>query len=147
MLFKIFDDYYVEGNIFPGLLIGFIFGIIVPIILPTESILVKTSSNKIECLQDNNNVSGSFFVGCGSVNNSMKYTYYYDCGDSTFVMAQLDVENVKIKYTNERPYVEKFEYKKTDKWINSFSFELRRPKYIIHIPKGSIMNNYNLDAK
>lgn len=134
------------ANWFFGFFAGFMLGIFVPIALPTESIPVTKTYN-IECLQDNSNVSGSFFIGCGSVNNEMKYSYYYDCGDSTYVLEQIDVDDVKIKYTNEKPHIDKIKYKQTDNWINLFSFELRNPTYIIYVPKGSIMNNYNLDTK
>ena len=143
------DDWW-PSNLFFGILyglfLGLIFGLITSFFLPNDTKPVVTTY-QIECLQDNSNVSGSFFIGCGSVNNRMKYTYYYDCGDSTYVLEQIDVDDVKIKYTNEKPYVDKIKYKQTDNWINLFSFELRNPTYIIYVPKGSIMNNYNLDTK
>lgn len=139
------DDWWLP-NLFFGVWIGLFLGLITSFSLPTDTKPVVTTY-QIECLQDNNNVSGSFFIGCGSVNSRMKYTYYYDCGDSTYVLEQIDVDRATIKYTNDKPHIDKIKMVQTDNWINLFSNHCSLSKYIIYVPKGSIMNNYNLDAK
>lgn len=49
---------------FVGIVVGAVIGLIVAIMLPVDT-YDKHYSLNIETLQDNNSVSGNFFLGCG----------------------------------------------------------------------------------
>jgi len=101
-------------------------------------------------LQDNNSVSGSFFLGSGYINGEMKYVFYYET-DGGYKMKQIDYDKALIKYTNETPKVETYREVQTDAFINKFSVYMSgcgcNNKNIIYVPKGTIKQNYNLDAQ
>ena len=60
-----------------GGLIGGVIGVIIMLALPMKT-EINTYTYKIETLQDNNSVSGSFFLGSGSIEGKMKYVFYYE---------------------------------------------------------------------
>jgi len=134
-----------------GLLIGFmgvIVGVGIAIFIPSKT-EIKETVYKIEALQDNNTVSGSFFLGCGQINGDMKYVFYYQDSDSLFKLKQLPYEIVSIKYSNETKVTRYEEVLQKDALINKFSLGCGcgYPTYVIEVPKGTIINNYTLDAK
>ena len=133
------------------------------------------SSSKIIALKDNNLLSGTFFLGCGSINND-EYYYYYtvsDEGDIEFNKLSATHDNVKLRYCgdNEQPRVETY-YEtvntvlitKPNIWNLSISDYISYHKYsvgdvidnqiqdwhqqtIIYIPEGSIEQNYKIDME
>lgn len=137
---------YLFNSIF-GIAIGALIGLMVALMLPMKT-YDKHSSLNIENLQDNNSVNGDFFLGCGQIEGKMKYVFYYE-ENGLYRMMQLDYEKVKIKYTEGSPKVNVIENYPTDSFINYFALDLDAfdLNYIIEVPKGTIQNNYNLDAK
>jgi hypothetical protein len=133
------------------------------------------SSSKIIALKDNNLLSGTFFLGCGSINND-EYYYYYtvsDEGDIEFNKLSATHDNVKLRYCgdNEQPRVETY-YEtvntvliaKPNIWNLSINDYISYHKYsvgdvvtsdinewhkqtIIYIPEGTIQQDYNIDMK
>tara|TARA_R110000782_G_C14630275_1_gene394341 strand:+ start:43 stop:546 length:504 start_codon:yes stop_codon:yes gene_type:complete len=148
-----YKDFGLEVEVFMfgffGLMFGCFIGFITAIALPTE-VLKEDSPNikELVSLQDGSSVSGNFFLGCGSINGSMKYTYYYEVEKDLFKMGRTDYDRVLIKYDS-IPRLETFRYVQTDYWLNWFSIDLGqiKPQYIFHVPKGTIKNDYNLDAQ
>lgn len=136
------------GALFGGI-IGFAIGIIIALAIPSKMETV-IDTYYLEALQDNNNVSGSFFLGSGSINGEIKYVFYYET-DGGYRMEQLSYDKTLIKYTNETPKVEFYRQEQTDAFINKFSVRVRGcgcdSKNIIYVPKGTIKQNYNLDAQ
>lgn len=129
-----------------ALLIGALIGVVVAIVLPAKTEIVKTTYN-LETLQDNNSVKSSFFLGCGQIDGKMKYVFYYE-RDGFYKLEQVDYEEVKVKYSDEKPKVERFNRKYVkDAFINNFAFDDNSyQEYIIYVPKGTIRQNYTLDA-
>ena len=108
----------------------------------------KNYSLNIETLQDNNSVSGNFFLGCGQIECKMKYVFYYE-ENGLYRMMQLDYNLVQIKYSDGKPKVNVTENYPSKTFINNFAIDLDAfdKTYIIEVPKGTIKNNYNLDAQ
>lgn len=146
-----FDDirdifYYLFFGI-AGAILGGIIGLLIALSLPAKTEIVKTTYN-LEALQDNNSVKGSFFLGSGQIEGKMKYVFYYE-KDGYYKLEQADYEEVKVKYSDEKPKVERFNrnYVK-DALINHFAIDLNSyQEYIIYVPKGTIKQNYSLDAQ
>jgi hypothetical protein len=130
-----------------GLLIGGFFGFITAIaIIPSETETITDDILYLEALQDNNSIEGNFFLGCGRVNGEMKYIFYYKT-DGGYKMGELN-KNVLIKYTNERPRIEIYKKIKTDAYTWSIYLEgCDCENTVIYVPKGTIKQYYNLDAK
>lgn len=131
-------------------IIGIFVGLLVAIALPMQT-YDKHYSYDIENLQDNGSVDGQFFLGCGHIEGKMKYVFYYQ-EDSLYQMAQLDHDKVRIRYTDGTPKVnvtEIFPVCGDSAFINYFAVDMDVfiKTYIIDVPKGSIRNGYELDAK
>ena len=127
--------------------IGMYVGLMVAVILPAKTIKMK-EVYVIECLQDNPSTQGSFFLGSGRVDGTFKYVFYYKYEDG-FQMKLVDYNDAIVKYSDENPRVERYFNKpKENELINLFALD--RPdysKYYIYVPKGSIKQNYTLDAQ
>lgn len=143
--FRDFIDYIMSS--FIGGLLGGAFGLISAIMLPMDT-YDKHYSLNIETLQDNNSVIGNFFLGCGQIEGKMKYVFYYE-ENGLYRMMQLDYNLVQIKYSDSKPKVNVTENYPSDAFINNFAIDLDvfYKTYIIEVPKGTIKNNYNLDAQ
>lgn len=127
-----------------GMGLGFLISIFIP--FQYEKELDKTLY--IHNIQDNQSVSGSMFLGGGSIGGTMKYTFYCE-SDGFIELKQVRHYRAKIKYTNGKPKVNVFKYVGNGSKINYFALPDDRPptEYVIYIPKGTIEHNYNLDAK
>jgi len=139
------SDYIMSS--FIGILLGGALALIVAIILPMDT-YDKHYSLNIETLQDNNSVSGNFFLGCGQIEGKMKYVFYYE-ENGLYRMMQLDYNLVQIKYSDGKPKVNVTENYPSGAFINKLAIDLDafHKTYIIEVPKGTIKNNYNLDAQ
>ena len=128
-------------------ILGICIGFIVAISLPEKTIKMK-EVYVIECLQDNPSTQGSFFLGCGRVDGTFKYAFYYKYEDG-FRMNLVDYNDAIVKYSDENPRVERYFNKpKENELINLFALDLPSySKYYIYVPKGSIKQNYTLDAQ
>ena len=148
-----YKDFGLEREVFAfgffGACFGSLFGLIISFAIPTEVLKEETPEiRQLVSLQDGSSVSGSFFLGCGSVEGTMKYTYYYEVEKDLFKMGRIDYSKALIKYDS-TAYLETFRYVQTDYWLNWFSIDIKqiKPQYIFHVPEGTIKNNYNLDAQ
>lgn len=105
-----------------------------------------TSSYKIFALQDNQNTAGSFFLGSGTLDGVMKYTYMVETYDG-YLMQSIEADTVTIKYSND-PKIETFTREFTNSTVKFlFIAPIGGSKQIISIPEGSIKNGYNVDLK
>ena len=140
-----FEDYVLVS--IEAILIGGIIGTAVAFALPAKTEIVKTNYN-LEALQDNNSVKGSFFLGSGQIEGKMKYVFYYE-NDGYYKLEQADYNEVKVKYSDEKPKAERFNRKNVkDAFINNFAIDCNcYQEYIIYVPKGTIKQNYSLDAQ
>lgn len=108
----------------------------------------KTNEIQIIALQDNGKVSGSFFLGSGSIDGKMQYTYMTKDNNNEMEMKQIDIDHASLIYSN-TPKVEEYE-KFFDKKIIKFFFgdqTFYSTKYKIYIPERTIKENYNVDLK
>lgn len=140
-----YDSFFIFNHFF-GLLIGASIGVAISIALPMDT-YINIHSYKIEALQDNNSVNSSFFLGSGIIEGRMKYVFYIE-ENGEYRLNQIDYKDASIKYSDT---VQLLEYKvcASKALINKFAIDrdLGDKYYVIEVPKGTIKNNYNLDAQ
>lgn len=127
---------------------GFVLSILIALLIPLKTITVKYSC-EIEAIQDNGSISGSFFLGSGHVNGGISY-YLYVKGDNGIGMIKIDADNALIHYSDNPHIVILKQEEDKNSLRNKFSIRPTHEQdneYDIYIPKGSIRNDFTLDAK
>lgn len=137
---------YAVNSLF-GLIFGCFAGILISIILPMET-YVETKTANIESLQDNSSIKGSFFLGSGNINGTMKYVFYIE-ENGYYSMMEVEHNKAKIKYVESEPRVIISRNRSTKSLINKFAIDVDcwDDSYIIEVPRNTIKNNYILDAQ
>lgn len=156
-VYYVWGDYSIYDTLLESIVIGLLLGALLSLsglligigisyALPQKNIRA-TEIYKLEALQDNNGIHGYFFIGCGNIDNKMQYVYYYEKNGSYYNDA-IETKGVEIKYVDSNYRIEKYYDKAVEKaFINYFALDGENPTYILFIPKGSIKNNYALDAQ
>lgn len=146
-----YDFVEIVGKIIATIfIVGFagLIGLAVAFSLPMKT-TTKVDTYKIVCLQDNNSTNGSFFLGTGLVEGKMKYVFYYE-QDGVYKMNQTDYNNTSIKYSDSIK-VERYRQEEVKSFINYFAYDditsESDMEFIIYVPKGTVKNNYSLDAQ
>lgn len=146
---KIIQNGTAISFLFMCLCIGVLFGLLIAIALPEKKHYVKTTYI-IENLQDNSNIQGRFFLGSGQVGEKMVYSFYYN-DNGRIKLEQINSSFASIYYYKGTPKIVRYEQKKIKGvLINYFAIDAAASycyKYEILIPKGTIKQNYNLDAQ
>jgi len=126
--------------------ITLIISTIVAILLPYEYHTEKTIY-ELESLEDGQYKNGTFYLGCGKVNDKLKYTFYYK-DNGYFKLEQLNPNYTKIKYAPKPKYII-YKTVRTNNLYNGFVVGINwtEKSYVLCVPKGTIKNNYYLDAK
>lgn len=128
--------------------IAALIGLGIAFILPMKTV-TKIDTYNIVSLQDNNSTNGSYFLGTGTIKGEMKYVFYYE-ENGTYKMKQTDYNNTSIKYSDSVK-VEIYRKEEVKAFINWFAIDdicsESNMQFIIYVPKGTIKNNYSLDAQ
>lgn len=98
-------------------------------------------------LQDNNSVSGTFFLGCGSIGESTYYVCYMETSEG-YKLKRVYYNDATIKFISDTPYIV---YNISIKHSSNFALDIDGAEtvtsYIFEVPKGTIKNEYKLDAQ
>jgi len=108
----------------------------------------------ISSLSINSSISGNFCLGSGTIN---AVEYYYFVSNSNFGYKISKIENDDNTYVkedchnNNKPFIEYTKYKavKINWFLNLFlnkSFFDKDGEVIIHVPKNTVVKNYNVDV-
>ena len=103
-----------------------------------------TTDTRIYSLRTESSLSGSFFLGCGSIEGTLSYIYYADAGNGGMLLKTIPSAGVVI-YQDEadNPYLRTFTTSdvnvKTGEREYSI-FDLKQHE--IHIPPGSVIQEY-----
>lgn len=92
-------------------------------------------------------LNGRFYLGSGYVGSSMKYSFYYEQSDDNYKLMQIDADLASIKISD-TPQITSYVKCYTDSRINDWVIKINyHTYYIIEVPRGSIKENFNLDAQ
>lgn len=138
------DDIWSVIGVFT--VITFCISLVVASLLPYQY-HTKQTVYKLESLEDGQGQSGTFFLGCGKINEELKYSFYYK-DKGYFKLEQLNPSYTKIKYEPNPRYII-YTTVETDNLYNKFviGFFFEDESYVLCVPKGTIKNNYYLDTK
>lgn len=114
--------------------------------VPQKDEYVLDSQLELVALQDNNGIHGDFFLGSGFIESELYYVFYYKYEDKEGAGFKTD----RILAKNAIVY----EQIRNDGLVKIYKFSrggfLRKTvfeRYEIFIPKGSILRQFQLDAK
>jgi len=126
------------------LLFGAVFSSIIGENLPSTYTL--TSSTPIVALKDNQITDGHFFLGCGTVDEDLRY-YYAENSSRGYRIKSVDVDNCYILYDDDNPRVERYDavaFKKKRHYIYAMPYGYY---YNLYIPHGSIKTEFKVDLE
>lgn len=128
-----------------GLILWFLIGSIIGCFMPTVDI---KETKELYALQDGNEISGSFFLGCGRIDEEMHYAYIVkeDRGKQIQTL-KIDTNDIYLNDNADTPtldiYSKDFKYE----WMYWFAMPTIGYEYVFNIPSGSIDYEYNIDLK
>lgn len=106
------------------------------------------STQKIYCLNDSTNINGKMYLFSGSIDENDVYKMYVDNNGGKSLL-KVDANN-SIIYEDNKTEIQTYECKFQNKYVVFILGEVTMfspNKYEIHIPKGSITTEYNVDLK
>ena len=113
--------------------------------ISSNEIIYEETATPIVALEDNAASRGQFFLGTGA-NKSDIYYYYMIDTERGYVMKNVKACDAYIKYdTNPRIVIESG--RGFNHWYNYIWAIPVSARYIIYVPEGTILNNYNIDLK
>lgn len=106
----------------------------------------KVSDTQIIALKDNQNLSGSFYIMGGYVDEELYY-YYATETEFGYKTEKISSDNTYIKYTNEKPHIEEY----NGDFANDIWYMVASPlvnsRYIIYCPEGTITTEFAVDLE
>ena len=114
--------------------------------------------SELASLADGSSVSGSFFLGSGSVESEPVFFFYRQQGNGSFRLEHRDADKVSIVETSSDPRMVTLcvDYSHVPTWFEWPLFNSSPPTYedcrdddptTFYVPEGSIKSNYILDAQ
>lgn len=101
-------------------------------------------SQSLKILRSGDGTSGQFYLGSGYINSYLSYFYYTQDSDGAIIGNSLMANQVKIYQDDSRnPRIESYTYHLSG-WWGFFFIATHGCTSIIHIPPGSINNNYQV---
>lgn len=136
-------------NIFLGCFIALCGGVLVLFLGGLVSFFVPHTftyeERPLSALQDGSTTEGSFFLGTGVIDEEQVYTYYMQEGKG-FKLDNSPADQVTVFQDTEKPYaLKQKDCKSKAEWLVFCVTDNRVTE--IHVPKGTIKNNFVLDAK
>ena len=128
-----------------GLLTWLLLGSIIGCFLPT----VETKeTQELYALSDNYEMYGSFFLGCGSIDEEQHYIYIIKENKGKQVKNIEVNDNVYLNDTIEdTPTLDTYITILKYDWMYWFAFPSEDKTYVFNIPSGSIDYEYNIDLE
>lgn len=124
-----------------GLLLSFIMiCFITNMVAAFQGDYVTILTQPLKAIGIDEDLHGSFFLGCGSINSEDKFIYIAKVDNLGYKIQEVDIDNCYIVEEDiEQPYLEISNIKWRDWVVTS------KDRYIFHIPPNSIKENYEVN--
>jgi hypothetical protein len=130
---------------FFGVLLSTMFGLIAVNTVKTKNVVIQ--QHELIQLKLNSKVEGSFFLGCGSIENNQYYFGYTKDENGEISLNKYATDYAKIVYTEDVPKAQTIHKEPVNKiWSNIFVL-LYKDYYRIFIPEDSIISSYDVNIK
>jgi len=126
-----------------GAVVGLALNIPFEYALPTRLDHVKNIA--LISMRNGNEISGSFFLGCGTVDEKTYYYYYASLGNGRYVLEKKATESAVIIEEDRSDGLLQISVYAIDRSWRSWVFSDILYKYEFHIPQGSIQRNFTLN--
>jgi hypothetical protein len=104
------------------------------------------SDTKIIALKDNQNVSGSFYIMGGYVDEDLYY-YYATETEFGYKTEKVKANNAYIKYTDGETHIERYVGEFANEKNNLWGFPICDDRYIIYCLDGTVTNEFIVDLE
>lgn len=153
--FEIPEVMEVVAGVFVGSICGVILAMILGMIFYSgvDHTTIERGAN-LENMVDNTETQGAFFLGSGSIDGEPMYSWYEETKTNTFKRRDVEAYQADIHYITDGDVPH---YTKTighyrdgflQPWgLNMLPGETSIRHYDFYIPRGSITNEYRLDAQ
>ena len=150
------DLWFSEGM--AGAVVGAIMGVIIAFLiggLIANKIPLPPERHTMVNIADNTEIHGTFFLFSGSIDEEPVYAWYEKTGPNTYKRRSVSSDNAEVHYltNDEAPYYEINRFKYEEGFLKTWYFNLSSGKpytgedYDFYVPKGTITNDYKLDAQ
>ena len=103
---------------------------------------IAISTQPLKAIGIDEELHGSFFLGCGSIHSDESFTYISEVDGVGYKVQEVDIDKCYIIEENiEQPYLEIQKIQWRDWVVKDDNFE----RYVFHIPPNSIKENYEVD--
>lgn len=151
ILFIVSFKYQKEGFIIKtilssGFILSFLFSLVIitlitDVVAAFQGDYAIISTQPLKAIGTDEDLHGSFFLGCGSIDSEDKFIYIAKVDNLGYKVQEVDIDNCYIVEEDiEQPYLEISNIKWRDWVVTSFE-----DRYIFHIPPNSIKENYEVD--
>ena len=104
------------------------------------------SDTKIIALKDNQNISGSFYIMGGYVDEDLYY-YYATETEFGYKTEKIKADNTYIKYTDGEAHIEKYNAEFANDAMEFWGGCTCDDRYIIYCPEGTVTNEFDVDLE
>ncbi len=133
-----------DGFIFLGVLGSFLLsGFILIIVMCLISTKEVTYTTRIVSLQDNTRTEGSFALGSGHIEGVTYYCYYYNHIDGGYALGKVKTSNTRIVEWDKDYAIKQCTMDENKEWGKGHMVG----GYVFYVPKGTVVRNFNLDAR
>lgn len=149
-LFGYFSDYLsgLIGGAFVGAMVSLASAVVISVVIPATPIF--ESNAPIKALKDGNTVSGSFFLGTGTVDGEIEYRFMSEEEDGGLRMNTVSADDAVIYDTTDAPRVETYTYEFKSRLVRLLFGPgplLQDAEYRIYVPEGTVKYEYVVDLK
>ena len=128
--------------------IGAAFMSVVVIAMCIILVMVSTDAEEVVekydlvAINDAQSVNGSFFLGCGSINENMYFVFYFEKADGAIQYKRVKAEWCSV-YESDEYKTPKAELINKGNLLSGACYESAK----FYVPVGTIKRNYNLDLE
>lgn len=137
-----------EG-VFLGILSGVMFGLVAGLLANVVAIPFMggndvVESQDLQSMATSSGISGTFFLGIGTVDSTPEYHYFVKTANGGFEEKSTETEYATVYETDGTPHVDVTWTDSSNEWLGLFSTKLKDEHYNFYVPKGSVVQTYTL---
>lgn len=136
-------------GVVPGILIGAIAGMVIGVLanviaLPFMGATRHVEAHDLQSIGAASGISGSFFLGIGTVDSTTEYHYFVKTADGGFQEKSIETDYATVYETDETPHLDITWDDPSNQWLGIFAAHMSDEHYNFYVPRGSVVQNYTL---